>query len=211
MSTYSPFDTGRSSSSSWQGDPARIDYIEDALEGVGSSHMSGALAATLPRTAIVANQNAALVSGTVLMVGLEIQKGQTVTNINLAIGSTSADTQTHGVVDLSTSGRVVLAKGADTTTTEWTGAAGGAVKTIALATPVVTTYTGLYYVGILVTADVAVPSLLCVTQPTAGGIINSSTPVLVGTSETGGTTGIAVGATHAALTATLNIPFIWLT
>lgn len=163
---------------------------------------TAAIAQTISRRAgvVIANQATSLVSGTVRMVGVWLPSGTTVTSISFYTGTTAAVTPTNWFFGLYDSSLAQLRITANQTT-----AAIGAstVKTVNLTSTFTTTYSGLHYLAIMVTAG---------TMPTLMGIASSTVatavaPVTSGTSSTGQTT--AMPAPAAALTATALVPWAW--
>lgn len=151
-----------------------------------------AVAETFPRIYSSGSQQLGT-SGTLFVCAVTLPQYLTVSNITMATKATAAATLTHGWYVLLDSSLVVRAVTADQTAATWT--AVQTAYTLAVTAPYVTAYTGLYYVGINVTAT---------TQPamvTTGG--NSSalaalTPILCGSVSTG------YSATPPAVTTALS-------
>lgn len=96
-------------------------------------------------------------AGTLYLVPIWLPKGLVVSNISFCSGGTAAVSPTHWWFTLHDSSRVALARTADQTTTAW---AANTVKTLAVAqttagaaSSYTTTYNGLHYLGVMVTAS----------------------------------------------------------
>ena len=166
---------------------------------------TGALAETLPRFFFSSTNSSALTSGTLKLTGIELYAGQTVTSITYASGSTAANGPTNQFFGLYSSALAKLAESANDTTTAW---GANANKTLAMSTPYTVTASGLFYLAIMVTATVAVPTLVC----QQGGLSQpyNVAPIINGNSTTGLTTSIP--ATAAALSGAHNtIPYAYVT
>lgn len=153
-----------------------------ALAGAGQNGWSapGAVAAeTFPRTYSSGSQQLAA-SGTLYVMGITLPQYLTVSAITMATKATAAAGLTHGWYVLLDGGLVVRGVTADQTSSTWTAAQ--TAYPLSLGTPYVTTYTGLYYVGLCVTAT---------TQPamcTTGGLsqaLAAISPILCGSVSTG--------------------------
>lgn len=172
----------------------------------GAVHLpSGAIAETIPLGRVAStlmSHFVTLSTGRLLLVGLELFAGQTVTNISFTSGTTAAGTPTNWWFGLWGANRVCLGVTADQTSTAW---GTSTTKTLALGTPVSITADGLYYVGVMVKAT-TVPTLICVAGAT---VIAQTAPVTCGTSNTGMTTPPSVGSTANALTGQANRPYAW--
>jgi hypothetical protein len=95
---------------------------------------------------------------------------------------------------------VLVGQTVDDTSTAW---AANSIKTLAFASPVTTTYSGLHYLGLCVAAS-TVPTGLAV-QLHAG--ITGLTPMIAATADTGLTA--TAPTTAAALTAFANYPYAY--
>lgn len=100
----------------------------------------------------------ALATGVMTSVPIKLYAGDVVTNISVRSGATAAGTPTNYWVALysSASTPALLAQSADQTSTAW---AANTTKTLALATAQTISQSGIYWVGIMVTAT-TVPTLL---------------------------------------------------
>lgn len=160
-----------------------------------------AIAQTMPRWGVSTTAVAIAASGVMYCVAIHLPSDVTVTNISFLSGTAEA-TGTHAWMALYTGDLRLLAQTADDTAAAAIGA--NAVYTRALSTPVKTTYSGLYYLGISVTAT---------TMPTASGAVSTNQSIIPPISS--GSTGSALlgvaPAQAAALTATGSIPYMFVT
>jgi hypothetical protein len=134
------------------------------------------------------------------MVAIALPQGLTVTSITFASATTQAGTPTAQWFALYDSALALLRQTADDTSTAW---AANSPKTLTLTTPFTTTYAGLHYLGINVTAG-TVPTLAGLT---AIGNISAIAPVVSGSSTTGLTT--TAPANAAALTGVVTMPWAY--
>jgi hypothetical protein len=142
--------------------------------------------ANLPR---ICDDVAALATGVMTVVPLWLNAGDTVTNLTAISGGTAAGTPTHYFFALyNPAGTTLLGQTADQLTAAW---AADTVKTLALATPVKITASGLYLVAIMVTAT---------TVPTLVGV-SAAKPFLTGEVNLAQTSGSALTATAPATVA----------
>lgn len=173
----------------------------DFISGYG---ISGTVAETIPR--IICNEAnlSALTSGTLHLTAVYLRAGQRVSNISYHSATTAAGTPTNQFFALYDNTRALLAQTANATTAAW---AANSIKTLALTTPYTATYSGLYYVGIMVTAT-TVPTLKGQTAKT-GGQLAGQNPILHGNSTTALTTSLPNPA--AAITVGVNAVWAGLT
>jgi hypothetical protein len=118
------------------------------------------------------------------MQGIALPKGLTVTSITWVSGTTALVTGTHGWSALYDDALGLLRQSTDDTSVAW---AANTVKTFTLSSTFVTTYSGLHYLGLLITAS---------TVPTMSGAgttttIISNIPPIIGGNSTTGLTGTA--------------------
>ena len=162
---------------------------------------TGAIAETVPRVHVGSNL-AAQTSGTLKVTAIPIEAGRLITSISFLSGTTALGTATNQWFVLANSSRVRLGITSDDTDTAW---GANTVKTLNLATPYQATYSGLYYVGILVAAG-TMPSLRGFTSgATSTGIV----PILTGTSTTGLTDPASCPSTLGAISATADTPYAY--
>ena len=157
--------------------------------------ISGAIAETMPREICTeTNTVAPTASGTLFLQAIKLRRGQIVTNISFFSATTASGTPTNGFFALYDSARNLLAQTANFTTEAW---AATTIKTKALTAAYTVSTTGLYYVGIMITAT-TIPTLKGNTART-GGQLASTAPIIAGASTTGLTTSLPNPA--AAITA----------
>jgi hypothetical protein len=176
-------------------------------EPISTSYLAptGASYETFPRNGY-SNTTVAPASGTLYLSAIALPAGFSVGRIAFA-NTTAATSTTHWWFGLYDSARVQLATTADQTTTAW---ATNTVKSVPIATiasgpatTYTTTYTGLYYLGFLMTATGA-PSLACTILASGVG---ATAPVLCGSTSTGLTTPPAFPFTAAAPTSGTNLVY----
>ena len=156
-------------------------YAGPAAVNLGAT---GTLAETMPReTCPEVNTVAPTASGTLFMQAIYLKAGQLVSNITISSATTAAGTPTNYFFALYDSARALKAVSANQTTTAW---AANTVKTLAMTTPYRVPTSGLYYIGIMMTAT----TIITTKGGTAktGGQLASTVPILHGTSTTGLTT-----------------------
>lgn len=139
-------------------------------------------AESFPRIQSAGSQ--ALTSGTLAIVGISLPQYLTVSAITMAVKATAAATQTHGWFVILDSGLIVRGVTADQTTAGSGGLFGtvNTAYTLNLAAPYVTTYTGLFYVGVNQTAGTPPAVVTCTPMAAA---LTALAPVLCGTLTTG--------------------------
>lgn len=149
------------------------------------------------------NSVTAMTSGQLLVVAIDLPAHRTINSIAFMSGSAAAVNPTHQWFVIADSALNVLGKTADDTSAAW---AANTQKPLALATPFVTTYTGLYYVGVLVTATTTMPNFYGVLHSNQNA--NAVPPIRAASSTTGLTDPASLGPTLAALTATGRVPWV---
>ena len=164
---------------------------------------TNAVAESFDRRIFTAANISELSSGRLSLYAIALPAGKTIKAITFRSGTTALATGTNQWFGLFDSTRAQLALTDDDTSTAW---AANTLKTKSFAAPFVTTYSGLYYVGILVAAT-TVPSLY--------GFAGNSTiaglaPVLKGTSSTGLTNPASCPNPAGAITAGANLPYFYL-
>lgn len=171
---------------------------------------SGASYETFPRNGGGSAASGAPASGRLVLVAIALPVGLSVGRLAFVTASTAANTPTHWWFGLYDSAGVQLATTADQTTTAW---AASTVKSLPIATTAagpattyVTTYTGLYYLGFLMTAT-SPPGLASASLGTA---VVGAAPILYGNSTASMTTPPAFPFTAAAITvATASMPYAY--
>lgn len=169
------------------------------LAGTGQNQWTapdGVVAETFPRIFSAGSQ--ALTSGVLAVVGISLPQYLTVSQITMATKGTAASGVTNGWYAICDSGLVV--RGATGNQTGW--GSTNTAYTYNLGTAYTTTYTGLYYIGVNITAGTA-PTLLTCTP--MGSALVGVAPTLCGTVSTGySATPPAATTALSGLTANIN-------
>lgn len=156
-------------------------YTVPALGCLGPT---GVFAETHPRQLCPeTNTVAPTASGTLFMQGIYLYAGQLVSNISISSATTAAGTPTNYFFALYDSARALKAVSANQTTTAW---AANTMKTLAMTTPYRVPTSGLYYIGIMMTATTIITTKGGPAR--TGGQLAGQVPILHGTSSTGLTT-----------------------
>ena len=163
-------------------------YLEPT--GTKAASFDGRMSAT--------STGATLTTGTVYAFAIPVEAGLTISNMTL-VSLTAEATGTHAWVGVANSAGTVLGISADNTGGAYF-AANTAVTT-AIATPFVTTYTGLYYAFVCVVASGTMPTFASAPAMTHVAI-STLAPVMCGTALTGQTTPVAVGSSLGTITPT---------
>lgn len=179
--------------------PTEAQVAADIIQR-GAFLPSGALAQNMSRIAAMSNLTATLSTGRMSLTALDLPLGRTITSISFMAATTALSAGTNQWFALYDSSRALLRQTADDTSTAWSA---NSVKTLTLTTPFTTTYSGLHYVGINVTAS---------TVPTLFGINANANPVniaprLNGTADSSLTD--TAPATAAAINATATVPWVY--
>lgn len=153
--------------------------------------ISGALYETFDRDMCNEVNTALLSTGRLSLQAIYIPAGTLISSISFWSATTAAGTPTNQLFGLFDSNRNLLATSTNGTTGAW---AANSKKTLSLTATFTTTYSGLYYLGLMVTAT-TVPTIKGNTART-GGQLQAEAPSMGGTSTTGLTT--ALPATAAA-------------
>lgn len=151
--------------------------------------ISGALAETFDRNLCDEVNTSVLSSGRLSGAAIWLEAGMTISSISFHSATTAAGTPTNQLFGLFDSSRNLLQSSVNDTTTAW---AANSLKTLALTSTFTTTYSGLYYLGIMVTAA-TVPTLKGNTAK-VGGQLQAQAPSMGGTSNTGLTTALPATA-----------------
>lgn len=157
-------------------------------------YVTGCKAETFPRHLVPEINTALLSTGRLSLQAIGIRSGELLTSISFFSATTAAGTPTNQIFGLYDNTLALLRSSNNDTTTAW---AANTRKTLSLTSTFTTTYTGLYYLGIMVTAT-TVPTIKGYTAIT-GAQLRGSAPSLGGTSSTGLTTALPNPA--AAITA----------
>ena len=148
--------------------------------------ITGTIAETLPRILCSEANLSILTSGTLHLVAIFLRAGQKINNISFFSATTASGTPTNGFFALfDSSARSLLAQTANFTTEAWTA---NSIKTKPTTATYTVPSTGLYYVGIMITAT-TVPTLKGLTTK-AGSQLAGTAPILHGQSTAGLTTSL---------------------
>lgn len=147
--------------------------------------LTGCKAETFPRHLVPEVNTSLLSSGRLSLQAIAIMQGELLTSISFWSATTAAGTPTNQLFGLYDNNLNLLRSTGNDTTTAW---AANTRKTLNLTSTFTTTYSGLYYLGIMVTAT-TVPTIKGYTART-GGQLNAAAPSLGGTSNTGLTTAL---------------------
>jgi hypothetical protein len=161
------------------------EYTGAASPDVYSSGMgiAGTVAETINRMLVSEANLSALTSGTLHLTAIYLRAGQVCTSISYCSATTAANAPTNQFFALYDNNRALLANTANATSTAW---GSNTIATRALTSAFTVTYTGLHYVGIMVTAT-TVPTLKGLVAKTANQLA-STAPALHGNSTTALTT-----------------------
>lgn len=193
------------------GAPASIQGVQNAVAGQPDStfvYAGGgtALAETIPAT--FATTATALTSGTLDLAAIHLGTGTLVSQIGFVTGSTAATGPTHWWGVLVDQNLVVRAVTADQTST-----AIGASTWFALnfGAAYTTTYSGLYYLGLMIAVGTTMPTLVGAASPNAALVTGTGAQSLKlgGSSSTGQTTAPALGAAVTAPSAAAATPYLY--
>jgi hypothetical protein len=163
---------------------------------------NGALGQTMPRRTATST-TIGPTSGTLYLQAIFIPAGLSIGHISFTTGTTAKTGGTHGWYLLTDSSYIVRAVTADQTdpATIW-----GTINTsysIATQAAYVTTYSGLYYVGVMVAESAG--TMPTFTGGSGFGNVNGLSPILVGTAGSAQTTPPSTGTTLSTPSA-INLP-----
>lgn len=165
---------------------------------------AGATGETFPRRFTTGVSNP-LTTGTLYVTAIGLPAGLPVSNLTMMVNTTAKGGGSHGWYVLLDSNRIVRAVTADQTdaSTVW-GTVSTTVTLSVAASAYTTTYSGLYYAGVMVAAGTTPTFSTSVNQ--AGGI-TTIPPILTGFSSAAQTTPPALGATMATITPSAGFNF----
>lgn len=131
---------------------------------------TGATGETVPRSQVTVATSGLTTSGTIYLSAITLAQGVLVSNISMITGTGTLKTGgTHGWYVLLDSGLVARAASADQVDPATVWGVASTVYTLPMTTPYLTTYTGLYYVGIMVaTSAGSQPQILAAVNIAAG-------------------------------------------
>lgn len=147
--------------------------------------VTGCKAETFSRKLVPEVNTALLTTGRLSLESIAIREGELLTSISFWSATTAAGTPTNQLFGLYDNNLNLLRSSVNGTTAAW---AANTRKTLDLTSTFTTTYSGLYYLGIMVTAT-TVPTMKGYTART-GGQLNAAAPSMGGTSNTGLTTAL---------------------
>jgi hypothetical protein len=153
--------------------------------------LSGALYETFDRDMCDEVNTSLLSTGRLSLQAIYLPAGVTISSISFWSATTAAGTPTNQLFGLYDSSLNLLRSSTNDTTTAW---AANSRKTLSLTSTFTTTYSGIHYLGLMVTAT-TVPTIKGNTAK-VGGQLQAGAPSMGGTSTTGLTT--ALPATAAA-------------
>lgn len=162
--------------------------------------VAGTIAETIPRILCPEANLAALTSGTLSLHAIYLRAGQRISSISFMSATTAAATPTNQWFALYDQNRALLRQTVNDGAAAW---AANSIKTLPLTSPYTVTYTGLHYVGIMVTAT-TVPTLKGLAAKTASQLAGLA-PILHGNSSTGLTT----AAPDPAAAITVGVNAVW--
>lgn len=165
---------------------------------------TSALAETMQRGLISSITLAALTSAQLFMVAVPLVKGQIVANISFLSGSTALNTGTNQWFALFSAARVQRAISADDTSTAW---GANTVKTLAMTAAYTIPTSGLYYLGCMVKATIAVPTLAGVLVPNTTAL--NLPPIIAGNADAGLTNPASCPSTAGAITVAATVPYAY--
>lgn len=193
------------------GSPASIGYAQNAVAAQPDStfvYSSGALGETIP--AQVASTAFTPTSGTLYVWAVHLGIGAKVSNVGYVTTTTAGATLNHWWTCLLDQSYTVLASSTDQTS--------GAIAastwiTLPMAVPAVAAYSGIYYLGVMISNNAGTQPTLCGTAaaPLVAMITGAGAPVakLGGASNTSATTALAVGTVATTPTATAAVPYLY--
>lgn len=158
---------------------------------------TGAISETFSRATEPRVNTTLLSTGRMSAAAIYLPKDATITSITFQSATTALSAGTNQWFALYSSALALLRQTTDDTSTAW---AANSTKTLNLTSTFLTTYAGLYYVAINVTAG-TVPTLS--SGASINGVFNALPPTITGTSDTGLTTTAPNPAT--ALSTTVNV------
>lgn len=159
------------------------------FSGYNKKVLAGALYETIDRDLCYEVNTALLSSGRLSLQAIYIPAGVAINSISFWSATTAGATLTNQLFGLYDNNLNLLRSSVNDTSTAW---AANSRKTLALTSVFTTTYSGLYYLGIMVAAT-TVPTIKGNTAK-VGGQLNAGAPSMGGTSNTGLTTSLPVTA-----------------
>jgi hypothetical protein len=164
----------------------------------GYTEPAGAKASSVDGRLSASAASATLTSGTVYAFAVPIETGLLISNMTL-VSLTAEATGTHAWVGIADNTGKVLGISADNTGAAYYAA--NSPITTAIAAPITTAYTGLYYGFVCVVASGTMPTFAAAPAFIHAAIAGVA-PIMCGTALTGQTTPVAVGSSLGTITAT---------
>ena len=158
---------------------------------------AGCKAETFPRQWCDETNVSVLSTGRLSLQAIWLQAGTVISSISLCSATTALSVGTNQLFGLYDANRNLLATTADNTSTAW---GANSIKTLNLTAPYTVPSTGLYYIGVSVTATTP-PTLKGQAAP-SGSQLRGLAPILGGTSSTGLTSALPNPAAAITVTTT---------
>jgi hypothetical protein len=189
--------------------PASNDSVAALIAGApteSTTYFPGALAETIP--AYAATTAVTLTTADLYLFGVHLGAGESVGHVGFVTTTTAGATMTHWWACLVDQNYTVQAVSADQTS--------GAIAastwfSLAMGTAYTTTYSGIYYLGLMIAAS-TIPTL-CGTSggPLIAMMTGTGHPVSLigGQSSTSQTTAPALGTVVTTPTATIGVPYMY--
>lgn len=155
----------KSSAPFWRDDDGLVSYMIGAPQD--GAVPTGVFAETVARSQCLSTAVAPITTGQELLCSIWLPAGLTVSNITILTGGTAGATMTHWFFELLSNEAAPVVRGH--TADQTSGAiAANTLITKALVTPFVTTYSGLYYIGVTVSAT----TMPTYTGPSTSAVVN---------------------------------------
>jgi hypothetical protein len=193
--------------------PATVDSVAAAIaanESPSSNYVPGALAETIPAWA--ASTAVTPTSGDLYIWAVHLGADESIGHVGFVTTTTAGATLNHWWTLVADDTLTVQACSADQTS--------GAIAastwfSLAMSTAYVTTYSGLYYLGVMISDNSGTQPTLCGSSagPLVAMLTGAGHPVamLGGQSNTGATAALAQGTVLTTPTATADIPYLYAT
>lgn len=193
--------------------PASDDYVTAAVAGsiaYSSPIASGALAETIP--AYAATTAVTLTSGDLYLFAVRLAAGESVGHVGFVTTTTAGATLNHWWTCVADQSYTIQAASTDQTS--------GAIAastwfSLAMSTAYTATYSGLFYLGVMISNNSGTQPTLCGTS--AGPLIAMMTgtghpnAIIGGQSSTSQTTAPVAGTVATTPTATIGVPYLYCT
>lgn len=184
--TLPPFTAAEYDDMGWVFRGPQGQILTETNSSLQEANYTIAFAETFDRNFCTEANLSALTSGRLSLQAIWLTAGEVIKWISFHSASTAANAPTNQLFGLYDINRNLLATTANDTSAAWSA---NSIKTLKLASSYTVPTTGLYYIGIMVTATTAVPTLKGLTSLTDTQLHGAS-PILGGTSSTGLTTSL---------------------